>query len=174
MQAEEEERLVREALTRLRSATGQAVRGWLSPSMSESRNTLDLLASLGVEYVLDWVNDDLPYEMSTRAGPILSVPYAYELNDLHVIGELNQTTWDYVEQVADGAEFLVEESSDGAARSMCLAIHPWIMGVPHRAVYLEALLAKLRRLPRVWWTTPGDIADAYVGATEAQTMTRPA
>jgi allantoinase len=43
------------------------VRGWLSPARSESHDTLDLLASAGIDYVCDWVNDDMPYPM--RASP---------------------------------------------------------------------------------------------------------
>ena len=45
----------------LRQASGQPVRGWLSPGGGESPHTLDLLAERGVGYVLDWVNDELPY-----------------------------------------------------------------------------------------------------------------
>jgi len=167
MRGREEETLVHDALSSLREATGEPIRGWLSPSMSESQDTLDVLAACGVEYVLDWVNDDLPYELATTSGPLLSIPYAYELNDLYVLGEVKQTTWDYVDQVIDGARCLAAESRVGAGRSMCLAIHPWIMGVPHRVGYFESLLTRLRELSGVWWATPGDIADAYMEITAA-------
>ena len=30
----------------------------------------------------DWVNDDQPYEIQTSAGPLVSVPYTLELNDI--------------------------------------------------------------------------------------------
>ena len=33
----------------------------------------------GVEYVCDWVNDDLPYRMSNG---LYSIPYSIELNDM--------------------------------------------------------------------------------------------
>src|SRR5688500_11001030 len=41
------------------------VRGWLSPGKSESKATLDLLAAEGIDYICDWVNDDLPYQVKT-------------------------------------------------------------------------------------------------------------
>ena len=43
---------------------GQKMRGWLGPGLSETWHTLDLLREHGVEYVCDWVNDDLPYRMN--------------------------------------------------------------------------------------------------------------
>jgi allantoinase len=43
---------------------GQTMRGWLGPGLSETWHTLDLLRESGVEYVCDWVNDDLPYRMN--------------------------------------------------------------------------------------------------------------
>src|SRR6185295_20132163 len=64
--AGEEKALIAKSLALLRQASGQAVRGWLSPAKSESLATLGLLAEAGIEYVCDWINDDMPYAM--RAG----------------------------------------------------------------------------------------------------------
>ena len=44
--------------------------GWLSIARSQSWNTPRLLADAGVGYMLDWVNDELPYRMTTPAGDI--------------------------------------------------------------------------------------------------------
>ena len=41
-----------------------------------------MLAEEGIEYVSDWVNDDQPYEIRTQSGPLVSVPYTLELNDI--------------------------------------------------------------------------------------------
>ena len=43
---------VRRTLETLREATGQAVTGWLSPDLSQSMNTLDLLAGEGIDLCL--------------------------------------------------------------------------------------------------------------------------
>ena len=43
---------------------------------------LDHLAEAGIEDVSDWMNDDQPYELRTAAGPLVSVPYTLELNDI--------------------------------------------------------------------------------------------
>lgn len=157
---DEERTIVREALGSLREATSQPVRGWLSPSLSESTRTLDLLAEAGVEYVLDWVNDDYPYAIRTPAGALHSLPYSYELNDLHVIASLGQPAWDYSEQVLEQARVLARESEHRGARAMALPVHPWVLGAPLRIGYLEGLLDSLAKLD-VWWATPGQIREAY-------------
>ena len=58
----------------LREASGQDVKGWMSPARSQSENTLHLLPTYGIEWCGDWVNDDLPYEMNTNNGTIISMP----------------------------------------------------------------------------------------------------
>src|SRR4051794_26741821 len=55
-----EREIVRATVAVLRQATGQPVKGWLSPGNSQSNRTLDLLVENGVEYACDWVNDELP------------------------------------------------------------------------------------------------------------------
>jgi hypothetical protein len=43
---------------RRQASTGQQPRGWLSPALSESHRTLDILAENGIQYVGNWVNDE--------------------------------------------------------------------------------------------------------------------
>ena len=57
--------------------------GWLSPWISESLSTPDLLAETGYEYTLNWCLDDQPLPMRTRSGKSFwSIPYPQELNDM--------------------------------------------------------------------------------------------
>ena len=60
---------------RSRAFTGKPPRGWESPGLTETDETLDLLAEAGIEYVADWVLDEQPVPLKTRPGPIVSVPY---------------------------------------------------------------------------------------------------
>ena len=76
---------IRESVQIIREFTGKAPRGWLGPGLTETWETLDLLREEGIEYVSDWVNDDQPYEIRTTAGPLVSVPYTLELNDIPVM-----------------------------------------------------------------------------------------
>src|SRR2546422_931052 len=73
---------IRQAISILQKFTGKKPKGWLGPGLTETWETLDLLAQEGIEYVSDWVNDDQPYELRTTAGRLGSVPYTIELNDI--------------------------------------------------------------------------------------------
>jgi hypothetical protein len=54
---------------------GRAPTGWLSPWISESVHTPDLLAETGYAYTLNWCHDDQPIEFATRGGQRLwSIP----------------------------------------------------------------------------------------------------
>ena len=66
----------------IRGFTGKAPRGWESPGLTETFETIDHLAAAGLEYVADWVLDDQPCEIATAHGPVLSIPYTVETNDI--------------------------------------------------------------------------------------------
>jgi peptidoglycan/xylan/chitin deacetylase (PgdA/CDA1 family) len=53
---------------RLRSVDGKAPAGWLSPWISESRVTPDLLAEAGYRYTLNWCHDPCPGLRRSRSG----------------------------------------------------------------------------------------------------------
>src|SRR4029453_18235180 len=61
------------------------VDGWLSPWISESLVTPDLLAENGDRYTRNWCHDDQPVEFTTRTGKLWSIPYPQELNDIPMI-----------------------------------------------------------------------------------------
>ena len=73
---------IRQSIQLVRDFTGKVPKGWLGPGLTETWETLDLLAEEGIEYVSDWVNDDQPYEIKTTAGALVSIPYTLELNDI--------------------------------------------------------------------------------------------
>jgi hypothetical protein len=65
---DEERALVTEAVATLRGVFGKEVRGWHSPAHSQSMRTLDLVAEAGLDYVTDWINDDMPMRWRRRAA----------------------------------------------------------------------------------------------------------
>jgi hypothetical protein len=65
-------------------ASGHAPRGWLGPALTETFNTPNLLTEVGVEYILDWCNDDQPYPVNVSSGRMIVVPYSIELNDVSI------------------------------------------------------------------------------------------
>src|SRR5690606_5822141 len=73
---------IADTIEAIRSLTGKAPRGWESPGLTETVETLDLLAEAGIEFVCDWCLDDQPVRMNTKAGPIVAIPYTVEVNEV--------------------------------------------------------------------------------------------
>jgi allantoinase len=79
---EDQRAMIRDAVTALRDAAGHDIVGWLAPGLTETLETPDLLAEAGIRYCADWVVDDLPCTLRTAHGPLLTMPYSVELNDI--------------------------------------------------------------------------------------------
>ncbi|MHB2166379.1 polysaccharide deacetylase family protein [Alsobacter sp. R-9] len=119
--------------------TGTAPRSWESPGLTETDETLDLLRKHGIEYVADWVIDDLPQDIATPFGTVTTIPYTVETNDIVVHALQHQPPQEWLRRGQDQFDRLVREGEQNA-RVMAISIHPYITGVPHRIDYLEALL----------------------------------
>jgi peptidoglycan/xylan/chitin deacetylase (PgdA/CDA1 family) len=151
---------IRESIQLVREFSGKAPKGWLGPGLTETWETLDLLAEEGIEYVSDWVNDDQPYEIRTTAGPLVSVPYTLELNDIAVMVLQHHESGAWVQRCRDQFDRLYAEGVR-QPRVMAIAVHPYIHGVPHRIKYFEAVYDYIRRHKGVWLTTGEEIYQWY-------------
>jgi hypothetical protein len=147
--------------------TGRACTGWLGPGLTETPETPDLLAEHGIRWTGDFVVDDLPARLSTTHGTLLALPYSVELNDIPVvmIQHHDETELPRRARLA-AARLLAEAEASSGVKVMCIAIHPYITGVPHRIAALEALFADLAADPRVAFRQGGDIADWYLGTND--------
>ncbi|GHF82153.1 peptidoglycan/xylan/chitin deacetylase (PgdA/CDA1 family) [Amycolatopsis bartoniae] len=158
MGRDEERRFLTEVVDTIATATGQRPRGWMGPGLTETFNTPELLAELGLSYVLDWTNDDQPYPLDVPG--MISVPYSVELNDLILFGR-GHTGPEFLRMVQDQYEQL-HADSEHSGRVMALALHPFVIGQPFRHKYLDRALAHLAAQPDVWLTTSDEIAEHYL------------
>ena len=129
---------IRETIRLIRDFTGKAPKGWLGPGLTETWETLDLLAAEGIEYVSDWVNDDQPYVIRTASGPVVSVPYSIELNDIPMMVIQHHESDAWLRRCKDQFDRLYLEGAKNP-RVMALAVHPYNGGVPHPVKNLQAL-----------------------------------
>lgn len=160
LEPEAEDAIIAEALRLLRATSGQKVEGWLSPGRAQGFNTPDLLVKNGVTWSLDWANDDLPYEMRTKEGPLLAMPQAYETDDQVVANEYFHSEPDWVQQVKDRFDVLYRESAEYGGRVMSLPLHSWVSGMPYRVEYLREVLDYILSHDGVWCAPVGEIAAA--------------
>ncbi|MBV8185623.1 MAG: polysaccharide deacetylase, partial [Alphaproteobacteria bacterium] len=160
---EDEERgLVTRAAKELRAALRSPVRGWHSPAHSQSRHTLDLVAEAGLDWVADWINDDMPYSVATRSGGALTaMPLAWDLSDQRLLFQQHMDTSEFVEQVLRAFKTLYAEAASKGGRVLTLTLTPWLMGQPHRIRALGALLDRLLEPAGVWPATGSAIVDAW-------------
>jgi allantoinase len=160
MSLEEERRALTEVVTTIKDGTGQQPKGWLGPALSETLNTPDLLAELGLSYILDWCNDEQPHPMRVKQGRMISVPYSIEVNDIGLFLGTGLTGPQFHQMLVDQFDVLYE---DGArtGRVMAVCLHPFIINQPFRHKYLDTALDYITRHENVWVTTSDDIADWY-------------
>lgn len=151
---------VRESIEIIQKFTGRRPRGWLGPGLTETWETLDILAEEGIEYVSDWVNDDQPYEIRTASGPLVSVPYSLELNDIPMMVVQHHTSSEWLQRCKDQFDRLYAEGARNP-RVMAIAVHPYNSGVPHRIKYFEAVYDYIRKQRGVWMTTGEEIYEWY-------------
>jgi allantoinase len=137
------------------------MRGWLSPAKSESQQTLDLLAEAGIEYVCDWVNDDMPYEMQAGGKTLYAMPHTADVDDYAILVNNHHSEDEFTQQVCDQFDLLYEESQKSGGRVLSISLRPWVIGQPYRIGALEKALGHIMRHPGVWPATGAEILDAW-------------
>lgn len=110
LHAEGDERAaIEECLMAIEHFTGTRPRGWLGPGLQETFRTPEILKEAGIEYVFDWVVDDLPVWLETKAGPLIALPYTLELNDSVIYAVEHQESGAIHQRVVDTLETFEEE-----------------------------------------------------------------
>jgi peptidoglycan/xylan/chitin deacetylase (PgdA/CDA1 family) len=122
--------------------------GWLGPGLTQTFETPDLLTKAGIKYIGDWVYDDEPTEIMTANGPLVTLPYTVEQNDIPVMMIHQHQSSYWTTRLTETFDQLYEESSD-RPKVMAIAVHPYISGMPHRIRHLRAAYEYFNRFEGV-------------------------
>ena len=160
---EKEREVIRHVLKTIEQASGKKPRGWLGTGLTETHNTLDILAEEGVTYTGDWNNDDQPIPMKVKSGKMYGIPYCMEVNDIGQYIRKGYTGEQYFRALMDQFEQLLSDSRK-QPRVLGIPLHPMISGQPLRIKYLARALAEMKDHKRAWFATGSEIVDAYVRA----------
>lgn len=163
LEIEQERALIHEAVDTIAKATGAAPRGWLGPGRQENFDTPDLLAEAGIEYVVDWSADDLPIPLRVKSGRLLAMPYS-GITDMSAFAHWHWSGEQFYHLIRDQFDMLYEEGRT-RPRALSIALHPYLSGRPHRALWLDKALAYVADHDDVWLTTGGEIANWYFEKT---------
>jgi peptidoglycan/xylan/chitin deacetylase (PgdA/CDA1 family) len=157
----DEARVIAESTETLTNQFGARPTGWMGPGAAESRVTSDLIKEAGYTHNLGWPVDDQPIWLRTRSGPLLSVPYPMELNDMGTNVMRDHTGQEFADMVVAQFDELVEQSAERPL-VMSVALHTFICGQPFRLRPLRRALQHCvnhKLSNRVWWTRAVDIAN---------------
>jgi len=162
---EDQRAMIRSTMDALREAGGHDVVGWLAPGLTETTETPDLLREAGIRYCADWVVDDLPCTLRTAHGPLLTMPYSVELNDIPMMMIQHHAAREMFDRTVAQFDRLYAEAATQGAKVMGLAVHPYISGVPHRIGWFEQALAHIARHDGAVFWQGRQIMDWYLQAT---------
>lgn len=157
---DEERTLIGATLTSIERATGTRPRGWLSPFITGTHDTPDLLAAAGVEYLCDYSCDDQPFFMRVANGSLLSMPYSVECNDLPAVLSFGIAAAEFGQLIRDQFDVLYAEGGR-MPRVLPISLHTFIAGQPFRMKHIDAALGYLARHDGVWFATAGELNDWY-------------
>jgi allantoinase len=156
-----ERRLLEYCRDRIRKESKTVPQGWLSPWISESAVTPDLLQETGYKYTLNWCHDDQPTPFKTRNGTLWSIPYPQELNDIPAIVARQMDARDFADMIVDNFDEMLRQAEDQPL-VMGIALHPYLVGQPYRLRHLRRALQHVLKRKKAWLTTPGKIFDFVV------------
>jgi peptidoglycan/xylan/chitin deacetylase (PgdA/CDA1 family) len=164
-----ERALIGEVTATIARHEGRAPTGWMSPWLSNSEVTLDLLQEAGYRYVMDWTMDDQPIWVRTRKGRILALPYPIEVNDTRGIVWYRYSSSEFADMIVDQFDELLEQSVRQPL--VCpISLHPFVTGRPYRIRQIRRAFEHiLQHRDLIWLTRPRDIC-AHVESLPAGTV----
>ena len=103
--------MITRTLDILERASGTRPIGWLGPGLTQTYDTPDILAEAGIKYIGDWVFDDEPVPIKTTKGPLVTLPYSVELNDIPMMIVQHHESDYLLKRAADQFDRLYAESA---------------------------------------------------------------
>ncbi|NMH96830.1 polysaccharide deacetylase family protein [Pseudonocardia acidicola] len=160
LDVEQEREFLRTCNAVLERHTGRQFSGMLGPNITGNGWTPDLMAEAGMSYHADWVHDERPAPLLTANGSrMVALPYSYELNDAPLLMRSHVEGDEYAQYCTAQFDRLHRDAESGG-RMMCLPLHPFAIGQPHRIGSLDRVLAHLRA-HGAWIATATDIVTHY-------------
>jgi peptidoglycan/xylan/chitin deacetylase (PgdA/CDA1 family) len=147
--------------------TGKRPVGWLGPGLTQTLDTPENLAEAGIKYIGDWVYDDEPTVIRTGKGPLVTLPYTVELNDIPMMLVQHHESDHLYKRAVENFERLYVESAQ-RAKFMAIAIHPYISGQPFRIGPLERIYEYLSKFDGVLHWNGAQILDWYAKTTNVK------
>jgi peptidoglycan/xylan/chitin deacetylase (PgdA/CDA1 family) len=165
MSEEQERAIIEDSIETVMRATGQRIRGWLAPALTHTPRTLDLLAQYDFDYTCDLYHDDQVQAVKVAHGTLASIPYSLEVNDHYGFNVYGMSGREYADCLVRQFERLADEGAQtGSGTVMCIPLHAYLIGQPHRIGPFEEALARIAADPRCWKARAGEIVQHWRAA----------
>lgn len=158
---DKEREVIRRTLDAYADAVGRPAKGWLSSSLRSTHETPHILKELGLLFQACYLNDDQPYMLTTRHGPLVSIPYSNDINDFHVFSRGAMTTQSAFEMFREQFDQLYREGAE-TGRIMNLGMHPHVIGQAYAIRALRDFVDYVKQFDGVWFATREEIASWYL------------
>ena len=159
---EDQKAMIAKSMDTIETFTGKRPVGWLGPGLTQTLDTPENLVEAGVKYIGDWVYDDEPTVIKTDNGPLVTLPYTVECNDIPAMIVQHHEAAYWKQKCIDQFDRLWLEGAE-RPRIMSIAIHPYISGQPFRIKYLEEIYEHINRHTGVVHMNGEEIYNWYNG-----------
>ena len=157
---DKEREIIKNVLDTMERAIGRRTRGWLSPFLTHTDNTPNILADMGVEYLCDYTADDHPFPINTKTNSLIAVPYTVELNDIPAFQSVGVSSAAFGDMIIDQFDVLYEEGATNA-RIMPICLHTFWVGQPNKFKHLKRAFEYICSHENIWLTTADGVNEWY-------------
>ena len=152
--------VIKRTLDAYAKVIGRPAKGWLSSSMRSTHETPHILKELGLDFIACYLNDDQPYPLQTRHGPLLAIPYSNDLNDYRMFSRCGMSTEGALGMMREGFDQMYLEGAE-SGRILNVGMHPHVMGQAWAIRAIREFVDHVKNTDGVWFPKREEIADWY-------------
>jgi peptidoglycan/xylan/chitin deacetylase (PgdA/CDA1 family) len=169
-QPDKERAVIQRTLGTYEKVVGRPAKAWLSSAIRGTVHTPAFLKEFGLVAYCDYLNDDQPYLIYTKHGPIVCVPYSNDINDFNLFARGGMSAAAGLETLKICFDQLYTEGAE-TGRIMNVGLHPHVMGQAHRIGALREFVEYAKSRAKVWFPSREEIASWYLQIHETHIPT---
>ena len=153
---EQERENILKTIDAIVKVTGERPKGWSSPGVHPTDNTVELLAEAGLEFHCDFHDDEMPYPIWVGDKLIIEFPHQYTINDHRMQEE--GTRQEFFEKFSDEFDYRYK-IGDKNPTLMNVITHAYLISrIPFIDTF-EKIISYAKNHKDVWFARRGDVAE---------------
>lgn len=152
---EQERENILKTIDAIVKVTGERPKGWSSPGVRPTDNTVELLAEAGLEFHCDFHDDEMPYPIWVGDKLIIEFPHQYTINDHRMQEE--GTRQEFFEKFTDEFDYRYKIGDENPTM-MNVITHAYLISrIPFIDTF-EKIVSYAKSHKDVWFARRGDVA----------------